>query len=92
MSWTGSEQQRREQGICMPPAHPPNKTPKFSIPKGTKVFVCRVDDLHQQWQEHRTREDLGFGGCERYQHWQYIFRHIGWFIRVPKAWVDHRKA
>jgi hypothetical protein len=88
MDWTGSGKQRREQGICLPPAAMPNRTPRLSIAAGTSVLICQVTDSNQRWRRYRTKQPLGFRRYEHCRHGQYTFRHLGWFIRVPIARVQ----
>jgi len=86
-TWTGSENQRREQGACRPPKHKPNTTPRFFVPAGTRVAVRRAD--RTDWQAHVTRRDLGFGRFSRYDNRYYFFREGGFELMVHRGRVDH---
>jgi hypothetical protein len=44
--------------------------------------------LWNKWQPHRTKERLEFRRFERQVNEHYEFRHLGWFIRVPKSSVS----
>lgn len=80
--WTGSSRQRREQGLCLPPANKPNKTARFVIPAGTSVNIASV--MNSRWFAYETRIDLEFSRFEQRKNGFYYFRHLGWLIRVPK--------
>lgn len=86
MSWTGSEKQRRKQGICLPPALPPDLRHRFTIPSETTVLIQPIDDYAAPWKEYKTRIDLGFDRCEGSQDGMGTFREQGFFIRAK--WRD----
>ena len=86
-SWSGSENQRREQGVCRPPTHEPNTTPRFFIPAGTQVAVRRAD--RTEWQGYVTKRDLGFGKHSRYDNRHYFFREGAYELKVHRSRVNH---
>jgi hypothetical protein len=88
-SWTGTERQRREQGVCLPPARPAVRVPRFLIPAGSSVRVSRVSRLC--WRPHFTRKELHFERHEGYRNGQYTFRHQGYLISVWRGLVHHRE-
>lgn len=83
MDWTGSGDQRREQGLCLPPERT-IRSSRLAIPAGTDVLVCRVDDHNQRWTKHTTKERLEFRRYEARTANYLEFRHLGYFVRVPK--------
>jgi hypothetical protein len=87
-SWTGSERQRRPQGICLPPKHPPRKVPRFFIPAGTSCTVSKISPNH--WRPHVTRRDLGFDRYEEADGASMVFREQGYFLRVARQFVVRR--
>ena len=87
-SWTGSERQRREQGVCRPPKHKPNTTPRFMVRAGTRVEVRRAD--RNRWFEYVTQRDLRFERRLRYADYHYFFREGAYELRVHRSRVDHR--
>lgn len=92
MSWTGSENQRREQGNCAPPALPPSKTPRFTIPAGISCEIKRVEET--VWRPFVTRMERGF---ERYESYEralkaYVFRDEGFQLRIKARHVKHRES
>lgn len=90
MSWTGSENQRREQGSCRPPAMPANDTPRYLIPVGVPCEVRRVDQA--EWFEYTTKVESSFNRYESYDKKTkcYVFRHEGAQIRIKATHVTHR--
>jgi hypothetical protein len=88
-SWTGSESQRRPQGLCLPPTTTANETPRFLIRAGTMVSVQRFNES-MSWYGHMTRMDIGFERWEGREDGQFTFRHEGYFIRVPSRKVIRR--
>lgn len=88
-SWTGSENSRKEQGVCLPPAHPPNTTPRFSVKQGTTCAVTPVSC--ERWRWYVTTKELGFERYERFVDWHYEFRLEGWLMRVHCSRVDRRE-
>lgn len=89
MDWTGSAQQRREQGGCKPPTQPPNKTPRYIIPSGTRVKIRRVEET--AWRPYATTKQLGFYRYEKYERHArtYVFRDAGYLLRIPAKSVQH---
>lgn len=91
MSWTGSEHARKEQGTCRPPAHAPNKTPRFVIPAGVRALIRRVDE--DQYRNYKTTKERGFDRYEFYDRKQklYTFRDQGYQLAVKAVYVKHNK-
>ena len=87
-SWTGSENQRREQGGCRPPTHAPNKTPRYFIAAGTPVTVRRADQNH--WLDYVTQQDVSFEQRLRYDNRHYYFRKGAYEMCVHRSLVRHR--
>lgn len=83
-SWTGSERQRKSQGTCLPPKHPPNRTPLYTIPAGTMVRVRKVTEFDNLWRNYTTQIAMGFDRPERAMGLSLEFRHEGWLIRIPR--------
>jgi hypothetical protein len=90
-SWTGSEDQRRPQGICLPPTRPPNRTPRYLVPADTPCAVTPLS--HLRWRPHRTTKDRGFEKYERYRRERrtYEFRLEGWLMEIEARRVVHRE-
>jgi hypothetical protein len=88
-SWSGSEELRRPQGVCLPPTRPPVSVPRFLIRAGTACSVSRVSPL--RWRPHITTMDVGLERFERYDRDRkvYEFRHLGWLLRVHRRHVQH---
>lgn len=86
MSWTGSELQRRPQGVCLPPATTSSTAPRYLLPAGTQVEVANLHQLGT-WKPHTIRSPIGFERYESREGTCLIFRHEGWLIKVP-----HHKA
>lgn len=91
MSWTGSENQRRPQGIVEPPKHEPKHIPRFEIKEGTYVEVRNVGDLPGRTQRHKLKRDLGFERYDSYRFKHYTFRFQNWLITVHRCKVIHRE-
>lgn len=91
-SWSGSENRRREQGVCLPPTVAPNTTPRFLVPAGSKCAVSRISKL--DWQPYTTVQDIGFERFERFEQGEsgnfYEFRFEGWLMLVRWDLVRHR--
>jgi hypothetical protein len=87
-SWSGSENNRREQGVCLPPKRPSSKLPRFQISQGCPCEISKVSPL--EWQHYRTTKDLGFEFFETYRDHKYVFRDRGYFLRVNRVYVSHR--
>jgi hypothetical protein len=88
-SWSGSEDRRRPQGVCLPPARPPVVVPRFAVPAGTPCRVSRVSPL--AWRQHTTRRDLGFDRFETYRGGLYVFREGFYLVEVHRRHVRHRE-
>lgn len=84
-SWSGSERERREQGVCLPPSKPPSKQSRFFIPRGVSCAVRRVEE--SEWRGHVTTADHGFDRYERYDDGYYEFRLKGWLMLVRSKYV-----
>lgn len=87
-SWTGSENERREQGECLPPTVKPQSVPRFRLPAGVTCEVASV--LKDIWTPHTMKVELGFEKYDYYRGGYYTFRHFGWQIRVYRGQVVHR--
>jgi hypothetical protein len=79
-SWSGSEQHRKPQGICLPPEKPPNRTPRYLVRAGTPCLVTKITPLRHR--SHITKIDLGFERHEGYKDQCYTFRHLGFIVAV----------
>jgi hypothetical protein len=90
-SWTGSEDLRREQGVCLSPARPPVVMPRFLIRAGTACQVSKLTPL--KWRPYITTRDVGLERFEFYDPKSkvYEFRHLGWLLRVHRRHVAHRE-
>ena len=88
-TWTGSEHQRRPQGVCRPPTKPTNTTPRFRIPKAVLVEVQKVTAV--EWQKHMMQKELRFERYETYEDRRYVFCHECYRFRVHRRFVDHRE-
>ena len=87
-SWTGTENDRREQGICLPPTRPPNHSKRFKVPAGTPCCVSKVTPL--KWKPYRTTHDCEFDKYERTTDKGVIFRDRGYFLHVAWRFVEQR--
>lgn len=84
-SWTGSEgSRRREQGVCLPPTKPPNRTPRYRIAAGTKCSISRLSPRY--WRDYTTKRELSFDRYEAVRGRLVIFREQGYLIEV--RWQD----
>jgi len=90
VSWTGSEKQRREQGICRPPVSPADRTPKYRIPAGTSVHIRRIGAV--EWQPYVMKREQGFDRFESRVMRSLVFRTFGWQIRVSPRRVINQKS
>ena len=88
-TWTGSEDERREQGVCLPPTVPPNKTPRFTVPAGTKCRVTKVSPTN--WISHVTKVNLEFDRYESCNGRFYVFRQAFYFLSVSCRLVKKRE-
>ncbi len=88
-TWTGSEEDRREQGICLPPTGPPLSLPQFQILVGTACSIKRLSG--NNWKPYTTKKALGFERYERYIRCSYEFRFQGWLLLVHRRDVVHRE-
>jgi len=91
-TWTGTEEERRPQGICLPPTVKPKTTPRYAVAAGTR---CTVRSLAKdKWMAYTTTRDLAFERYERYEEAAdgnyYHFRLEGWIMRVGSRHVTHR--
>jgi hypothetical protein len=86
-SWTGSEDERREQGVCRPPAVGPFRVPRFTILPGTPCHIKPVDQL--DWQAFVTRKPLGFERYESKDGNLLIFRDQGYQLRIASRLVRY---
>ncbi len=90
VSWSGSEEQRHEQGVCLPPTRETNKTPRYFVAAGTSCSITRITPLN--WKAYRTTKDLGFeryetsGGCS------VTFREQGYLLKVQWCLVKRRNS
>ena len=90
-SWSGSEDQRRPQGVCLPPARPPVVVPRFLIRAGTP---CEITPLSRiGWRPYTTTREAPFERFESYDRKTktYQFRDRGWLLRVHRRRVAHRE-
>lgn len=90
-TWTGSESERKPQGLCLPPSKPSDLREKWTIPAGTTVKVQPVNNFRQPWRWHTTQKELGFRKCEGLQNGWGKFRQEGYFIRVEWKHVVRRE-
>ncbi len=88
VSWTGSEEDRREQGVCLPPVRPPIRISRYTIPAGTRCAISKVAVL--RWCAHVTKRELGFERYEISEGRDWIFREEGYYIRVGRNAVRVR--
>jgi hypothetical protein len=51
-SWSGSEQLRRPQGVCLPPTKLARHLPRFRVPAGIPVWITRESPVN--WKEYLT--------------------------------------
>jgi hypothetical protein len=82
MSWTGSENQRKPQGICLPPANPVVKSARFTIPIGVSISVQKITTGNPPWRAHVTTKEQKFDQFEARSKGCYVFRAQGWMIRA----------
>jgi hypothetical protein len=87
-SWSGTEDRRREQGVCLPPTRAPNTMPRYWIPAGTAIRVSKLSPL--SWRQWTTRVSLSFERHEGYRNGWYTFRERGWLVCVHRRHVVHR--
>jgi len=80
-AWTGFEDLRREQGICLPPARPAKKGSRFLIPAGKPCTISEVSPM--RWRMYATGKNVGFERYEFYKAGVYEFRAAGSLMRVP---------
>ncbi len=88
-SWTGSEGERREQGICLPPTKAPKQTPRYFIPAGTKCKVTSVSRIC--WRDFTTTKDLGFERFETAASGFVTFRDKGYLLQLRWKFVRCRR-
>lgn len=85
-----------EAGIafgCAPPqTKPASKVPRFKIKPGTLCDIRKISSA-DEWQEYRTKKELGFEKLERYLPDEkcYEFRFQGWVLCVHRSKVKHRE-
>ena len=80
-SWTGSESQRKPQGICLPPKMAPAIPAfKYVVPAVIKCEIRRVTESN--YRTYTTTKEIGFQRAERKRYGMYEFRMNGWMIRV----------
>ncbi len=89
-SWSGSEDERREQGECRPPSQPMDSTARFSVRAGISCQIKLVDDT--EWTDYRTQKLNEFERYESYRDDHYVFRHLGYQLRVHRSFVKQRKT
>ena len=82
LSWTGSEKQRKRQGVCLPPPRPPATVPAYRVLSRT---ACQVQD-GVGWVNDRTRSNLAFGQPVRYDGLWAVFEYGDGLIRF--RWAD----
>lgn len=90
-SWTGSETERRPQGVCLPPSKPSDLREKWTLPVGTPVLIQPVNDCKVPYRRHTLKMELGFRKCEDYSKGIGRFRHDGYFIKVEWKHVIKRE-
>ncbi len=79
-SWTGTENQREPQRICLPPSVPMDQTPRYFVKPGVTVEVRAVDD--ENWKPYRTKKRNEFDRYEYRDGRCLIFRSSGYQMRV----------
>jgi hypothetical protein len=82
LSWTGSEKQRKRQGVCLPPPRPPATAPVYHVRSRT---VCQIPD-GDGWVNERTRSDLALGQPVQYDGLWAVFEYGDGLIRF--RWAD----
>lgn len=96
-SWTGSENERHEQGSCpaspvtdaaaIPPWEREHTKPlRYRIPAGTAVEVQQVGNA--RWRQHTTREPIDLADSEHRKQGVWTFRHLGYLIRVRRYLIQ----
>lgn len=88
-SWSGSEDSRREQGVCLPPKRQADKTPRFSIEVGSRCQVAKV--ITGDYFPYTTKTQIGFERFERYRDGVYTFRQDEYLVKVHRSNVTHRE-
>jgi hypothetical protein len=88
-TWTGSEDNRHEQGTCLPPSSPPLKVPRYLVPVGVRCSIKKL--AWTGWQGHTTTKETGFESYESYKDGHYEFRLKGWIMKVYRGHVVHRE-
>lgn len=91
MSWTGSENERKPQGICLPPSKPADLRERFTIPAGTPVQLQPISDSRAPYIDYTTKVELQFRKCEDFTKGYGKFREAGWFIFVRWGRVVRRE-
>jgi hypothetical protein len=86
-SWSGSEVDRKEQGICMPWGKPAAVVPKFVIPARTEVLITRLSPIF--WKAYTTRRELAFERYDQRDGVCVIFREQGYLIKLEWSKVKH---
>jgi hypothetical protein len=79
-SWAGSEELRREQGVCRPPVSEPFRVPRFTIQAGQRCHIKPVEAM--DWRPYKTTKPLGFDRYEAKDGKQLIFRDQGYQLRI----------
>lgn len=87
-SWLGSERNRREQGVCLPPLRAAKKAPRYFVPALTKCSVSAVSP--RRWRDYTTTKDLGFERYETADKWYVTFRERGFLLQVQWRYVRGR--
>lgn len=88
MDWTGSSQQRKPQGVCLPPKRPANKDRPFRIPAGSPCKVRHIGT--RSWVRHTTKTENGFDRYETHHDGFYTFRSGVWVMFVLEEFVKRQ--
>lgn len=90
--WTGSERERKPQGLCLPPQKKSVNYPRFVVPHDVPCHIRRVTEDDSRWRPFRTRKATLYEKYEFYDRAtkRYVFRLQGYCIRVHRSHVIHR--
>lgn len=88
MSWTGSENQRREQGTCSAPApHLATYRVRASSPCECRR-VAKISNGCGPWRPWTTTHTNKFHGYEQRDGRYFIFRYGDYELRIHEQYVD----
>lgn len=101
MSWTGSERQRRPQGVCsagntssrvrVAPSLV-SANPRFVIPCETRVRIAKDDGHAPQWRDYVTQVTLRLDNGRDFGTDEWLFQHEGYLIAVSREHVQDTQA